>query len=168
MKVHFIPTSMTAASSAPLPVGSQAPDFTAPATSGGDITLSAFLGRKHVLLAFFPAAFTEVCTSEMCAFSEDFDAFVSADVEVLPISVDTTDVLTSFRDQHALKVDLLSDSTKAIASQYGVLWADGKIANRAYFLIDKSGIIRWAHAERHPGLRRENEEIFREISSVMA
>ena len=159
---------MTAAASAPLPVGSQAPDFTAPATSGADITLSDVLGRKNVLLAFFPAAFTQVCTSEMCAFSEDFDAFVTAEVEVLPISVDTVDVLISFRDQHTLKVDLLSDSTKAIASQYGVLWSDGKIANRAYILIDKSGVIRWSHAELHPGLRRENEEILRVINFVIA
>jgi peroxiredoxin len=159
---------MTAASSVPLPVGSFAPDFTAPATNGAEITLSDFLGHKHVLLSFFPAAFTQVCTSEMCAFSEDFDAFVTADVEVLPISVDTVDVLMSFRDQHALKVDLLSDSTKAIATQYGVLWSDGKIANRAYILIDKSGVVRWAHAELHPGLRRENEEILQVISSVIA
>lgn len=158
---------MSAAPIAPLTIGSPAPDFTAPGTSGADITLSSFRGQKNVLLAFFPAAFTPVCTSEMCAFSADFDVFAGQEVEVLPISLDTIDVLKAFRDQNGLRVELVSDHAKSIASQYGVLWAEGKIANRAYFLIDKTGVIRWAHAELHPGLRRENEEIFRAINSVM-
>ncbi len=147
-------------------VGTEAPEFSLPATSGENIVLSSFRGQKHVLLAFFPAAFTPVCTSEMCAFGDDFDRFVADDVQVLPISVDTIDVLTSFRDQHHMKVELLSDATKVVAQRYGVLWADGKIANRAYFLIDKTGTVRWAHAEQHPGLSRQNEEIFAVIKSV--
>lgn len=155
--------------STPLPaLGTAAPDFTAPSTSGAQITLSQYRGSKHVLLAFFPAAFTPVCTSEMCAFSDDFDRFVADDVEVLPISLDTVETLTQFRDQHHMKVQLISDHTKSIAQHYGVLWAEGKITNRAYVLIDKSGVVRWAHAEQHPGLRRENEEIFAAIKSVIS
>ena len=65
-----------------------------------------------------------------------------------------------------MKVQLLSDVDKQAASAYGVLWGDGAIANRAYFLIDTSGTIRWAHAEEHPGLKRENAEIFEIIRSV--
>jgi alkyl hydroperoxide reductase subunit AhpC len=53
-----------------------------------------------------------------------------------------------------------------VARQFGALWKSGTIANRAYFLIDKAGVIRWAHVEEHPGLRRENEEIFAAIKSV--
>ncbi|MCO4100975.1 redoxin domain-containing protein [Gemmatimonas sp.] len=159
---------MTAGTPALPAVGTEAPDFTAASTSGENITLSSFRGQKHVLLAFFPAAFTPVCTSEMCAFSDDFARFSADDVQVLPISVDTLDSLTSFRDQHHMKVELLSDTTKAVAQQYGALWADGKIANRAYFLIDKAGTVRWAHAEQHPGLSRQNEEIFAVIKSVTA
>lgn len=159
---------MTAGTPALPAVGTEAPDFTAASTSGENITLSSFRGQKHVLLAFFPAAFTPVCTSEMCAFSDDFDRFSADDVQVLPISVDTIQALTSFRDQHHMKVELLSDEAKVVAQQYGVLWADGKIANRAYFLIDKAGVVRWAHAEQHPGLIRQNEEIFAAIKSVTA
>ncbi|WP_353266572.1 redoxin domain-containing protein [Gemmatimonas sp.] len=159
---------MTAGTPALPAVGTEAPAFSLPATSGENITLSSFRGQKHVLLAFFPAAFTPVCTSEMCAFSDEFDRFVADDVQVLPISVDTMDALTRFRDQHHMKVELLSDATKVVAQQYGVLWADGKIANRAYFLIDKTGTVRWAHAEQHPGLSRQNEEIFAVIKSVTA
>jgi peroxiredoxin len=159
---------MTAGTPALPAVGTEAPEFSLPATSGENITLSSFRGQKHVLLAFFPAAFTPVCTSEMCAFGDDFDRFVADDVQVLPISVDTIDVLTRFRDQHHMRVELLSDATKVVAQRYGVLWADGKIANRAYFLIDKTGTVRWAHAEQHPGLSRQNEEIFAVIKSVTA
>ena len=75
-----------AATAASMPaVGSMAPDFTLPSTSGSDVTLSA-LGGKTVLLAFFPLAFTRVCTTELCAFSDD-GAFRDASTEVLPISV---------------------------------------------------------------------------------
>jgi peroxiredoxin len=66
-------------------VGTEAPDFTLPSTAGADVTLSSLRGRP-VLLAFFPAAFTSVCTAEMCALSEDYAAFEEAGAVVLPIS----------------------------------------------------------------------------------
>jgi peroxiredoxin len=153
---------------APLTAGTPAPDFTLPATSGASVTLSSYRGHKHVLLAFFPAAGTPVCTTEMCAFGEDFDRFSAAHVEVLGISMDTMDKLEQFRDAHALQVPLLSDVGGTVARQFGALWKSGTIANRAYFLIDTAGVIRWAHVEEHPGLRRENEEILQAINSVIA
>lgn len=157
---------MTTGAHIPLQAGTEAPDFSLRSTSGETVTLSSLRGSRHVLLAFFPKAFTSVCTSQLCAFTDDFDGFSSANVEVLPISVDAVDVLKEFRDQHGMKVQLLSDVDKQAASAYGVLWGDGAIANRAYFLIDTSGTIRWAHAEEHPGLKRENAEIFEIIRSV--
>ncbi|HMV31272.1 MAG TPA: redoxin domain-containing protein, partial [Gemmatimonadales bacterium] len=70
----------------PMPaVGSPAPDFTLASTSGENVTLSALRG-KHVLLAFFPLAFTGVCTKEVCAFTEDYAQFQTAGTVVLPIS----------------------------------------------------------------------------------
>ena len=73
---------MTAAASTTLPVGAVAPDFALPSTAGTDVTLSSFRGRKHVLLAFFPLAFTSTCTAENCAFSEDHDAFERAGTRI--------------------------------------------------------------------------------------
>ena len=65
---------------APLQAGAEAPEFTLNSTSGESVTLSGFRGQQQVRLAFFPLAFTSVCTSELCAFSEDFDDFASANV----------------------------------------------------------------------------------------
>ena len=153
---------------APLTTGTDAPDFSLPGTGGSPVTLSEYQNRKHVLLAFFPAAGTTVCTAEMCAFGEDFDRFSDAEVEVLGISMDSMEKLVQFRDTQGLRVQLLSDIDGAVARQFGALWKSGTVANRAYFLIDKAGVIRWAHVEEHPGLRRENEEIFAAINSVTA
>jgi len=153
---------------APLTAGTVAPDFSIPGTSGGPVTLSGYRNSKHVLLAFFPAAGTPVCTFEMCAFGEDFGRFSAAEVEVLGISMDSMDKLEQFRDAQGLRVQLLSDIDGAVARQFGALWKSGTIANRAYFLVDKTGVIRWAHVEEHPGLRRENEEILAAINSVTA
>ena len=69
-------------------VGSPAPDFTLPSTADTDVTLSSCAG-KNVLLAFFPLAFTRTCTAELCAFTEDYAQFQSANTVVLPISVDS-------------------------------------------------------------------------------
>jgi peroxiredoxin len=153
---------------APLTAGTVAPDFSIPGTAGGAVTLSGYRNSKHVLLAFFPAAGTPVCTVEMCAFGEDFDRFSAAEVEVLGISMDSMEKLEQFRDAQGLRVQLLSDIDGAVARQFGALWKSGTIANRAYFLVDKAGVIRWAHVEEHPGLRRENEEILAAINSVTA
>jgi peroxiredoxin len=158
---------MTDSSANALRVGAIAPDFSLASTSGETVSLSAFRNRRHVLLAFFPAAFTGVCTSEMCAFSEDFDAFQSADVEVLPISVDAIPSLKEFRSKYDMKVQLLSDFQRHASTAFGTLWRDSGFSNRAYFLIDKAGVVRWAHLEENPGQVRSNEEILNILKTVM-
>ncbi len=146
-------------------VGSPAPDFTLPSTSGQTVTLSALRG-KNVLLAFFPLAFTGVCTAELCAFSEDFDAFASADTVVLPISVDSIPTLNVFKKQENMSVDLLSDFKREVSRAYGTLLEAHFFSNRAYILIDRQGIVRWAFAENTPGERRENSEILAQIAAI--
>jgi peroxiredoxin (alkyl hydroperoxide reductase subunit C) len=146
--------------------GEQAPDFSLASTSGQRVTLSSFRGQKGVLVAFFPLAFTGTCTAEVCAFSEDFDEFANKGVEVLPLSVDATPSLKEFKKAYDLKVDLLSDFKREASRAYGVLREDTFFSNRAYFLIDKDGIIRWSHIETEPGKRRDNAEIFSEIAKL--
>ena len=146
-------------------VGSPAPDFTLPSTAGSDVTLSKLRGR-NVLLAFFPLAFTSVCTAEMCAFSADYGQFRSADTEVLPISVDSIPTLREFKAKERLTVDLLSDFKRDVCRTYGTLIEERFLSNRAYVLIDRSGIVRWTFLEQTPGTRRENTELLAELARL--
>ncbi len=112
-------------------VGAPAPDFTLASTSGSTVTLSALRGR-NVLLAFFPLAFTGVCTREVCAFTEDYAQFQSADTVVLPISVDSVPTLKEFKAKEKLGVELLSDFKREVSRAYGTLLEDKFFSNRAY------------------------------------
>ena len=146
-------------------VGEVAPDFTLPSTAGADVTLSALRGRK-VLLAFFPAAFTGVCTEEMCGFSHDFEKFAAAGTVVLPISVDAIPSLKEFKAKERLLVDLVSDSKREVARRYDLLNEERFVAQRAYLLLDRDGVIRWMHVEETPAQRREHAELFAAIAAV--
>jgi peroxiredoxin len=146
-------------------VGAPAPDFTLPSTAGTDVTLSSLRGRK-VLLAFFPLAFTSTCTREMCAFSEDYAKFQDEDTLVLPISVDSVPTLREFKAKEHLTVDLLSDFKREVSRRYGVLLEDKFFANRAYVLVDRNGIVRWAFAEETPRTRRENAELLQQLRAI--
>ena len=143
--------------------GDVAPDFTADSTSGTPVRLSSYRGKRNVLLAFFPLAFTGTCTKELVCFTEDFDQFTGKGVEILPISVDSTPSLREFKNKLQMQTDLLSDFKREISRAYGVLNEDRFYANRAYFLIDREGKVRWAYVERNNGERRENSEILQAL-----
>jgi peroxiredoxin len=146
-------------------VGSPAPDFTLPSTAGSDVTLSALRGKK-VLLAFFPLAFTSVCTAEMCAFSDDYDAFASKDTVVLPLSVDSIPTLQEFKRKERIGVDLLSDFRREVSRLYGTLIEERYFSNRAYVLIDRNGVVCWVFSENTPGTRRENRELLDQLAQL--
>lgn len=150
----------------PPAVGETAPDLTLPSTSGEKVTLSSYRGRSNVLLAFFPLAFTSTCTAELCAFSDDWDALAATGTVVLPLSVDSIPTLKEFKAKHAMKADLLSDFRREVSRRYGVLREDTFFSQRAYFLVDRDGIVRWAHVEETPGQRRENREILERIAAL--
>jgi peroxiredoxin len=153
--------------SSPVPaVGSPAPDFTLPSTAGKDTRLSSLRGR-NVLLAFFPLAFTSTCTQELCDMRDDWDQFASADTVVLPISVDSTPTLNEFKGKYSMKSDLLSDFKRDVARTYGVLLEDRFYSTRAYFLIDREGVIRWEHVEANPSHKRSNDELFAQIRALV-
>jgi peroxiredoxin len=140
-------------------IGDVAPDFTAASTSGKDVTLSDYRGKKNVLLAFFPLAFTGTCTKELICFTEDFDQFSGRGVEVLPISVDSVPTLREFKNKLQSKTEMLSDFKRNISRAYGVLNDERFYSNRAYFLVDREGRVRWSHIESNNSERRQNEEI---------
>jgi peroxiredoxin len=151
----------------PVPaVGTKAPDFTLPSTSGQSVTLSSFAGHNPVLIAFFPLAFTSTCTAELCDFTEDYDRFAEKGVVVLPISVDSVPTLKEFKAKHQMKTDLLSDFKRDAGPRYGVMWQDAFFTNRAYFLVDRHGVIRWEHVEEVPGHKRDDDEILAAIDAL--
>ena len=157
--------SLAATAAGMPPVGSVAPDFTLPSTSGSDVTLSGQRGT-NVLLAFFPLAFTTVCTSELCSFTQHYGAFHDANTEVLPISVDSIPTLREFKAKERISVDLLSDFKREVSRLYGTLLEDRFHSNRAYILIDRDGIVRWTFAEEATRNRRENAELLERIRAL--
>ena len=149
-----------------VPVGSQAPDFTLPSTSGEMVTLSAYRGSRNVLLAFFPAAFTSTCTREMCEFSEDYGVYATHDTEVLPISVDQVPSLKAFQREEQFDVQVLSDARREVTRAYGVLDEQRFSSRRSYFLIDKQGVLRWMHVESQGGQKRDTAELVRQLEAL--
>jgi glutaredoxin-dependent peroxiredoxin len=126
-------------------VGSTAPDFTLTNHDRQPVTLSAQRG-KPVVLAFFPAAFSSVCTKELCTFRDSIARLGNLKAQVYGISVDTFFTLKAFRDHEKLSFPLLSDFNKQVIRDYGVFNEDmiglKGIAKRAVFVIDKQGVVR--------------------------
>ena len=147
-------------------VGQQAPDFTLPSTSGEKLTLSSLRG-KPVLIAFFPVAFSSTCTAELCERRDNHDQFLQRGVVVLPISVDSTYSLKEYKAKHGMKVDLLSDFRRDVSRLYGVLLDDRFYSQRAYFLLDADGVIRWVHVESNPDHKREDAELLEAIDRMV-
>lgn len=140
-------------------VGDVAPDFTLPAASGADVVLSSYRGRSTVLLAFFPLAFTRTCTEELCEFSEELKSFSDLSVQVFGVSVDSVPTLQAFRERHGIEVDLLSDFKREVSTAYGTLIQEHNFSDRAYFVVDEQGILRWQHVEQDLGDKRDADEL---------
>jgi peroxiredoxin len=150
-------------------VGSKAPEFTLTNQDREAVTLSALRG-KPVVLAFFPAAFSSVCTKELCTFKDSMAQLGKANAQVFGISVDTFFALKAFQDQQKLTFPLLSDFNKTAIRDYGVFNEDmiglKGIAKRATFVIDKDGIVR--HAEVLEDARNEPsyDAVFKVLASL--
>lgn len=127
-------------------VGAKAPDFTLPNQDREPVTLSEQLKKGPVVLAFFPAAFSSVCTTEMCNFRDSASELNAVNATVLGVSVDTFFALKAWADAQKLNFPLLSDFNKTTIRQYGVVNPDmiglKDIAKRAVFVIDRNGIVR--------------------------
>jgi len=126
-------------------VGQKAPDFTLPAVSGKKISLHDFRGKKNVVLSFVPAAWTPVCSDQWPGYNIVQDIFDQHEASLLGITVDNIPTLFSWTNQMGtLWFDVLSDFWPhgAVAKKFGILRSDGT-AERALFVIDKKGIIRY-------------------------
>jgi peroxiredoxin len=147
-------------------VGDDAPDFTAPLANGDveSITLSEHLGDGPVVLAFFPGAFTGVCTDEMCAFRDALSEFESVDATVFGVSVDTPFSLNEFRANNDLGFDLVSDTDKEVIDAFGVRDPDFAdfgyaAAKRSVFVLDDEGTVTYRWVTDDPGVEPDYEEV---------
>jgi peroxiredoxin len=130
-------------------VGDLAPDFTLPAVRGGEITLSQYRGKKNVVISFVPAAWTPVCSDQWPGYNIAKDFFDESNAILLGITVDNIPTLYAWTNQMCmgggtLWFPVLSDFYPhgAVAGKFGILRSDG-VAERALFVIDKKGIIRY-------------------------
>ncbi|MBC7882226.1 MAG: peroxiredoxin [Anaerolineae bacterium] len=144
-------------------VGQQAPDFSLDG-SQGKITLSQYRGQKNVLLAFYPGDFTPVCTKELACFVEDWSQFQSKDTVILGISSGSADSKSKFAQSLKAQFPLLSDSDKAVATAYGSSGFLG--VSRAYFIVDKQGIVQYKHIESLPFFKREDAELLGALAKL--
>lgn len=128
-----------------LQIGSAAPDFSLPNQHRDTVTLSQFRGRQHVVIAFHPLAFTPVCSVQVQTYQREQPRLSALDAHVLAISADAGPSKKAWADSlGGVTYDLLSDFHPhgQVAAAYGVLRADG-LPERAIFLVDKTGTIRW-------------------------
>ena len=126
-------------------VGSPAPDFTLPSVAGDKVTLRQYQGKKNVVLSFVPAAWTLVCSDQWPGYNIVKDIFAQKDSILLGITVDNIPTLFAWTNQMGqLWFPVLSDFWPhgKVAKKYGVLRSNG-VSERALFVIDKKGIIRY-------------------------
>lgn len=140
-----------------LSTGSKAPDFTLKTKNAdglADVRLSDNFGKKNTLLLFFPAAFTSVCTDEMCSISGGLSAYTDVNADVIGISVDSPFAQEAWANKEGITFRLASDLNKEVTIAYDVLLEDlagiGSAAKRAAFVIDKSGVIQYSEATPTP------------------
>jgi len=149
-------------------VGSTAPDFTLPNQDREPVTLSARRGRP-VVLAFFPAAFSSVCTKELCTFRDKLSP-LNLDAQVYGISVDTFFTLKAFQNDQQLTFPLLCDFNKQVIRDYGVFNEDmiglKGIAKRAVFVIDKDGIVRHREVLADARSEPDYEKVFSALDKL--
>jgi peroxiredoxin len=148
--------------------GDDAPEFTAPVrTPNGDITefsLSEAIEDGPIVLAFFPGAFTSVCTSEMTTFSERLDGLTNAGASLYGVSIDSPFSLGEFAEQNGISFPLIGDTNKEVIDAYDVvmdfedLGITG-VAKRSVFVIDEDGAITYAWVSDDPGVEPDYDEV---------
>ena len=140
-----------------VPVGSKAPDFTLKSKKSSglvDVKLSNNFGKKNTVLLFFPAAFTSVCTQEMCDISSGLNAYGGMNADVIGISVDSPFAQEAWAQKEKITITLASDLNKQVIKQYDIVFpmlaGIGDTAARAAFVIDKNGVVQYSEQTPSP------------------
>jgi glutaredoxin-dependent peroxiredoxin len=145
----------TGATQVTISIGNVAPDATVFVQPKQAVNLSDHRGRPVVLL-FFPLAFSGVCTKEICTVAEDYSAYERLGAEVIGISIDSPYVNRKFAEACNARFPIVSDFHREASRAYGVLRdnVDGlkEVSERAAFVLDANGVVRYAWVGEHPGV----------------
>lgn len=156
-------------------VGDKYKNFTLKNHRFEDVNLSDYVGKKNVILLFFPFVNTGVCEKEMCQTRDNLEDYKNLDATVFGISVDSPFAQKLWNEKLNLGFDLLSDFNKEVCQLYGVLdenWVPGKwnykgVAKRSAFVIDKDGIIQYAEVLDDPGKEPDYQKIKEVLSKLV-
>jgi len=154
-----------------LAVGKKAPDFTLVDTDRKSRSLAEFKGKK-LILAFYPAAFTGVCTKEMCTLRDSLGELGNLGAAVVGVSVDTPFANKAFADQHKIPFPLLSDYARQAIAAYGVQFPNlagltgYTAAKRSVFVLDREGVIHYMWVSDDPTKEPNYEEIRQAVKQL--
>ena len=155
-----------------LDIGQKVPDFTLPDGSNTPQKFSDLSKGENVVLAFFPGAFTGVCTKEACAFRDSSDKLNASNAQVIGITVDSPFAQKGWATANNLNFPLLSDYSRKVVNQFGVALInfaklEGYTASqRAVFVIDKSGTLQYKQVTASPGEELNYEEINQAVAKL--
>lgn len=135
--------------------GSLAPDFTLYSSEKQQVHLADFRGQ-HVVLLFFPLAFTGTCTKELCKMRDDLRFYTALDAVIIALSVDSPQSLARYKADQQLNFLLLSDFNKTVSTAYGALYEEFSlgmrgVSKRAAFVIDRAGVVQYAEVLENAG-----------------
>ncbi len=152
-------------------VGKKAPEFTLFDTNLKQRKLSEFFGKK-IVLAFFPGAFTSVCTKEMCTFRDSLSRLNNLQAQVIGISVNDPWSNKGFAERNMLTFPLLSDYRRDVVKLYNIElkdfagMKDYTAAKRSVFILDKEGVVRYKWVSDDPGVQPNYEDIEKELGKI--
>lgn len=150
-----------------LKVGDSAPDFTLKTNNKEEWRLSDFRGKKNVVLAFVPYAFSGVCSTQLPSYEADLNRFKDFDAEVVSVSMDSTFVLDAWSKAMHTSFPLLSDfyPQGTVVDLYGVRHPAG-MSERAIFVVDREGVIRYIEIMPSPGEMPDNVDLFNALREL--
>jgi thioredoxin-dependent peroxiredoxin len=153
---------------AKLKEGDKAPDFALPDAEGVSVRLHDLLEQGPVMLVFYPADHSPVCTTQLCSYRDTFPQFRALGIQIVGISTDSPEKHAAFQKDNALPFPLLADTDAEVSKKWaGTSFFTGGRANRANFVIDREGTIRYAHQEVVGLLHRKPDELLDVIKTVL-
>ena len=149
---------------AELKVGDTAPDFSLLDEHGLPVSLKDYLGKKVVVLYFYPKDFTSGCTVEACSFRDNYKPYQDKGAVVIGVSLDSVESHLKFSEKYNLPFAILSDRNKEAAKTYGVLGVGGFLTKRVTFIINKDGKI--THIFPKVDVKHHSEEVLKALEEL--